>query len=748
MRNNYTTALLAMLAFSFLADPLGAQQSRYPSTGTAWVLPGAWEAPTDRKTRKTLPDADAVKAWEQGQADVSFGGDYGADGNQQIDVINYMYNQTLAFSPSKAEMWYRRSALAAGRDYEDYFLHFTTDTTLAIDDASHSTVTPFARRPDTVGWTADSLHAGFWLYQSPPWDTSVWQHSDQDGALYVLLFEKFDELTLTLSSFAVDGTLVIEYPSAVDGNGMVSQWSPLLFTDGTANLGASGVVKWTPPADWQIASLHDGSGLSYGHGQYFGQSLLRDGGMMYAVRLLWRDGDGNTQPRLDNVQLKDWMPELTPGDSSSRVIPGWNPTNDGDGNGYVDDAEFSARPDIQASARMRWESRVVPLGRMWNSTSDWCRANLFNADFRTEVGLYHAEHWDSQGMKGGYNDDLFKTVGATEFNVLGGGSIDESSNPIDSDELLAEYTTAFVETFASIASATGSPWLTANISAANLFTSADRYPFLDGVSAYLREDYLRSSTGLTGYFGINKAWDIFAMSQLGHRNIVQGTSRSGRARLLANRKKNWSRDQESLLAQYYLLNVPGLTYLNNWNHTYLYGSGNTEDWLYYRAGIPKNVAYQPTRLLEHDLGSPAGYIPAGLEAMKYMVATQAGGDYTVIGDSTDTVLSHPELLPDGSVPTVPSHIFYLDRAEDHPQVADAPTEMVLARTYTNGMVLYRTDIFGSNTDFMATKSQRIILPERRYQRVKLNGKVKRKCAHKIRLRGYEGALLLRNQRCE
>jgi hypothetical protein len=238
------------------------------------------------------------------------------------------------------------------------------------------------------------------------------------------------------------------------------------------------------------------------------------------------------------------------------------------------------------------------------------------------------------------------------------------------------------------------------------------------------------------------------MSALDLRNIIQGSTRSGRVRLLANKKKNWLYDQESIVALYYLINVPGLTYLNAWNHTYQYGSNNTESWQYYRGGIPKNVAYQPGHLLQFDIGVPAGRIPDGYDPMQYMVTTTADGSYTILGDSTDTTLSHPELLPEGTVPVVPSYIFFLQRSADPPVVIGAPAEMVLARAYTNGLALYRTAFGGGDLDFMKSKSPKIVLPEGRYRRVKRKGNRVGRCTNKIRLRGYEGALLLRDSRCD
>ena len=55
-----------------------------------------------------------------------------------------------------------------------------------------------------------------------------------------------------------------------------------LLEDSTSNLSYVGVgtIRWKPPLNWLIATLNDGSGVSYGGGQSFGNSLLSKGGVV------------------------------------------------------------------------------------------------------------------------------------------------------------------------------------------------------------------------------------------------------------------------------------------------------------------------------------------------------------------------------------------------------------------------------------------------------------------------------------
>lgn len=106
-----------------------------------------------------------------------------------------------------------------------------------------------------------------------------------------------------------------------------------------------------------------------------------------------------------------------------------------------------------------------------------------------------------------------------------------------------------------------------------MFMSQATRVYLRTISFLLREDYLTAATGLTGYFGLLKAWDVQAYAALGIRSLVQCQLRHGRVATHGKgNRSNWEYDQESCLAQYLLLHVPDLTYLNVWGNGYNYGS--------------------------------------------------------------------------------------------------------------------------------------------------------------------------------
>jgi len=250
--------------------------SRFPSILASWILPGFPTAPTDPETLLVYPTADSVQRWELLQTDAAFGGSIG-DPNEtrSITSVGYMYNQMLEYDPGDKEMWLRQRALDFEEDYESFFLHFSVDTTFVLEHPEHSTKTSLVGRPWVVGWTASETHSGFWLYQEPPWaDVPAWSDAASKGGLHVWSFERFDELSLTLSGFAADGRLVVQYPSMVAPTiyGVerhVVQWSNLTnLTDGTNGLRQSGKVRFTPPDDWVMAATHDGSRRTYGGGPH------------------------------------------------------------------------------------------------------------------------------------------------------------------------------------------------------------------------------------------------------------------------------------------------------------------------------------------------------------------------------------------------------------------------------------------------------------------------------------------------
>ena len=162
--------------------------------------------------------------------------------------------------------------------------------------------------------------------------------------------------------------------------------------------------------------------------------------------------------------------------------------------------------------------------------------------------------------------------------------------------------------------------------------------------------------------------------------------------------------------------------------------------------------YQPTSALLVDIGEPeptaALALLPGEEPIQYQVRTEAPlSDYTLLGNSSGASLWHSELGSSGELSISPSNVFYLAKAAPS-TIAGAPSSAVLARRFTRGLVLFRTDLFGHSPEFMATSSETMALngTYRRVSRVAVAGAAELgDLITEISLAGYEGAVLVREE---
>ena len=403
------------------------------AAGTAIVLPGLHQPAIDLDN-SPMSERDVID-WEITNNDIVFGSYADKSDNERITAIGYMYNQKLELNSGWLENDLRNNAALNGVNFEDLFLHFSEDTVIAEVDKTHGENTLLNRKPMIVGYTANEDHAGFWLYQQPPWDADVFESFKQGGALYVYHAEQFDRLTLKFSQFASGGQFWLEYPTEVDVHGQVSQWSVLdLKKDKTLNMTKNQSVLWNLPSDWVRATTHDGSGASYGSGQYFGSTFVRDGGRLYVVRIRWQGDNADDRPHLNEVKLRNSFPvvkvtnapEVTPGGSvisQWRKIRGFDVSADLNQDNYLSQSEYKNRTNKKATARFRWESRVVPFGRMWSQNSSWALTNVANPDYLSAVHAYYQQSWAEQGLNGAYNDDTNKLLGENQFYGHSGGTV-------------------------------------------------------------------------------------------------------------------------------------------------------------------------------------------------------------------------------------------------------------------------------------------------------------------------------------
>lgn len=118
---------------------------------------------------------------------------------------------------------------------------------------------------------------------------------------------------------------------------------------------------------------------------YFGTMVPGDGNPKYEALLEYCAANGLTADDMEDMFLHtkndvDYTlgepAELDP--PVTKTVPGWDPVNDANGDGYVDDDEFANRPNPDASARTKSEARI-PI-YYWGPPTDY-RMNIGHPDY-------------------------------------------------------------------------------------------------------------------------------------------------------------------------------------------------------------------------------------------------------------------------------------------------------------------------------------------------------------------------------
>ena len=319
----------------------------------------------------------------------------------------------------------------------------------------------------------------------------------------------------------------------------------------------------------------------------------------------------------------------------------------------MDDNEFAQLLNPNATARMRYESRVIALGNLWGPASSGACVNVWSTKLHNYLADWWTWTWEKSGQKGAYNDNLLQLTGQYIFAVTQGGHIIEFDGRINGNSIGIPFMKGYANILLAIAQRSPSNIVAGNIGTDNLFraTGSTTAIFLDAITFYLRESFYTAGFGTTGYYGIQKTWDNFVLSAMGKQTLIQGMLWQGAVDLVDRKSQaNWERDIMTVLSLYYFYHVPNLTSFNSWGNGWSYGSSNTDDYHYYRTGVPKNVAYQPTKMMMADIGVPIASKNemsnqgVGREFLAWQTATSQDS-YIVIGDSSMSTVYNAELLP-------------------------------------------------------------------------------------------------------
>ncbi|MEC7939994.1 MAG: hypothetical protein VX212_05525, partial [Pseudomonadota bacterium] len=110
----------------------------------------------------------------------------------------------------------------------------------------------------------------------------------------------------------------------------------------------------------------------------------------------------------------------------------------------------------------------------------------------------------------------------------------------------------------------------------------------------------------------------------------------------------------------------------------------------------------------------------------------------IVGKASQPRTDHPD-LPNGKVSLLPTHAYFLYQS-DKQVVEGGPEDMVIAREFDHGRVLYSTDFYGKNADFYAAEKISIRL-DPPMKPVSADGRVG-EYIDEVQIDGYQGLILL------
>ncbi len=222
-------------------------------------------------------------------------------------------------------LWIQRNCVAQGIDYENMWVHFGSDMGIKVSgsprDDSFSNVVIF----DIDGYHDQT----YWAYGDDAATNMPFMARNGD-MVYIGYSGRFSTIDIKMKQLVGPGfTGTWEYCRND------SSWMLLNVSDSTNNLSQDGRVNFAPPADWGFSTIN-------GNGHYW-------------VRL--RCTKTPSQPaKWAWIRKEKFYPPVHA--DGSYTVPGWNPLNDINGDGWVSDNEFLSRADKSASARFKYQSRV------------------------------------------------------------------------------------------------------------------------------------------------------------------------------------------------------------------------------------------------------------------------------------------------------------------------------------------------------------------------------------------------------
>ncbi len=364
------------------------------------------------------------------------------------------------------------------------------------------------------------------------------------GSVAVGYTEKFRELGVQLKSSALLGwTGRLEYVTAVDAQGRPTAWGTLnVLKDGTAGFRASSTITFDPPKDWVAASIGGSARLFY-------------------VRVKTISNTG-TAPVVQMLRGRDYTNQK----GITGTVPAFDYAADGDGDGYLNDAEYGRRA-YGKDARFAYEGRLIYPTYGPNRFA----TNVSNPAFQAWAADYHAR----------FAAAVPKAAGFFVDNSLGKLATD----PAGVRESMATYSADYGALLGAVNKrlAAGGKWLVANTAGGG--SSAD--PIYRNAVSALEEFALRPLASNYVQFE-----DLLATLKY-RRQLTGGKAYEILDSLPVGGDPTDPRTQVATLAMYYTLADPNLSFLmmNGGNEPSSSWTRHFTDAVKFNVGKPKGSEY-------------------------------------------------------------------------------------------------------------------------------------------------------------
>ena len=560
---------------------------------------------------------------------------------------------------------------------------------------------------------------GLWsnqIYRTHPYVKNVGE------AIYLGFKQPQTSVSLNLRTPGAGGSYTFEYASAVDASGNVTGWTALpSVSDGTNGLTQSGSISWTAPPGWVEGKANVTSSV-FGPWRYW-----------IRIRVV-------TAPATPAVVQsafaggRELFPQEIYANRYLMKVPGWDAANDHNGDGWVDDSEFANLVNPNATARYRWHSRVIrsgwegALNYVWNFGVPELAQALRSFFYEWKFGDPNAT-W----LWGLYSDSM---VVSSPSPVLTNGQVAESGKE--------QWEQNWLNAHRSIRDSNLGRVVGGNVTFTEVYAPNQwEQRFLDPNDWYRRpyNDYVNmegyphgwGTTTVTSFR--RRLLNISRMAADGVYHVLQFNMQRNNLQYVGGSTDaaGWRRFLEHCLAFHYLVQHPEYSFMSIWNGVwYSVVVGN-----YPIGRMPNVMAFQPTAMLQVDIGQPANSIPPRFTPVELTYRIGGGfPDNIVVGDTATPVLNN-NYAPFAGKPVYPTYVFALASGTlpNKPSVAYT----VFARKYTKGLVLLK--MTGTASDETGEASATTHPLPGVYRRVNWDGTLSEPITQ-ITLKGMEGAILV------